>query len=74
MYILQDSPLVLHMLTSCWPTSQPVTSPHASAEVRFSSDSNGQSPGHQMNAVLLCQQPGFPLAVTAIYQKGIRIS
>ena len=46
MYIPQDPPLVLHMLTSWWPAVQPVTSPHASAEV---SDSNGQSPAQKTN-------------------------
>ena len=33
MYTLQDSPLVLHVPTSWWPAAQPVTSPHASAEM-----------------------------------------
>ena len=33
MYIPQDSPLVLHMLTSCQPAAQPITSPHACAEM-----------------------------------------
>ena len=44
MYIPQDPPLVLHMLTSGQLTLQPVTSPHASAEVGLCSDLNGQSP------------------------------
>ena len=39
MYIPQDPPLVLHMPTSWQPASQPVTSPHACAEVGLGSDS-----------------------------------
>ena len=35
-----DPPLVLHMPTSWWPTSQLVTYVHASAEVGLCSDSN----------------------------------
>ena len=34
-------PLVLHMLTSWWPAAQPVTSTHASVEMRLGSDLNG---------------------------------
>ena len=49
MYTPQDPPLVLHMLTSWQPAVQPVTCPHASAEL--DSDSNRQSPGHKTNAL-----------------------
>ena len=38
--------------------AQPVTSPHACAEVGLGSDLNGQSPGQKMNALPLCQWPG----------------
>ena len=38
--------------------AQPVTSPHACAEVGLGSDSNGQSPGQKTNALPLCQRPG----------------
>ena len=44
MYIPQDSPLVLHVLTSRWPAAQLVTSPHALLEVGLGLDSNFQSP------------------------------
>ena len=49
MYITQDPPLVLHILTSLQPVLQPVTAPHASAEVGLSSDLNKQSPGQKTN-------------------------
>ena len=55
MYIPQDPPLVLHMPTSWWPAAQPVTSPHAAAEVGLGPDLNGLSPGQQTNALPLCQ-------------------
>ena len=58
-YIPQDPPLVLHMLTSWWPVSQLITSPYASAEVGVRSDSKGQSPRQKMNALPLCQRPGL---------------
>ena len=35
MYISQGSSLVLQLLTSWWPTSQTVNSPHASTDVEF---------------------------------------
>ena len=44
MHIPPDPPLVLHMPTSWHLASQPVTSPHVSAEMGLGSDSNGQSP------------------------------
>ena len=53
MYIPQDPPLVLHMPTSRQPASQPVTSPHASAEVGLGSDLNGQSLAQKTNALPL---------------------
>ena len=59
MYIPQDPPLVLHMLTSGQLTLQPVTSPHASAEVGLCSDLNGQSPAQKTNVLPLCQRPGY---------------
>ena len=59
MYINQDPPLVLHMLTSWQLAAQLVTSPHASAEVGLGSDLNGQSPGQKTNALPLCQRPGL---------------
>ena len=40
--------------------TQPVTSPHACAEVGLGSDSNVQSHGQKTNALPLCQRPGFP--------------
>ena len=58
MYLRRDPPLLLPMLTSWQPAVQPVTSPHASAEVGLGSDLNGQSAGQLTNALLLCQQPG----------------
>ena len=57
MYIHQDPPLVLHVLTSWQLAAHLVTSPNASAEVGLGSDSNGQSPGQKTNALPLCQQP-----------------
>ena len=39
--------------------AQPVTSPHACAEVGLGSDSNVQSHGQKTNALPLCQRPGF---------------
>ena len=59
MYIPWDPPLVLHVLTSWQPALQPVTSPHACAEVGCGSDSNGQSPRQKTNALPLCQRPGL---------------
>ena len=53
MYIPQDPPLVLHMQTSWKPASQPITSPHALAEVKLGLDSNGQSPEQKMNVLPL---------------------
>ena len=38
---------------------QPVTSPHACAEVGLGSDSNVQSHGQKTNALPLCQRPGL---------------
>ena len=38
--------------------TQPITSPHACAEVGLGSDSNGQSPGQKTNALPLYQRPG----------------
>ena len=58
MYIPQDPPLVLHMLTSWLPAAQLVTSPHASVEVGLGPDSNRQSPAHKTNVLPLWQQPG----------------
>ena len=46
MYIPQDPPLVLHMLTSRQRAAQQVTSPHVSADVGLGSDLNGQFPGY----------------------------
>ena len=43
-------------------STQPVTSPYACAEVGLDSDLNGQSPTQKMNALPLCQRPGFTLA------------
>ena len=37
---------------------QPVTSPHACAEVGLGSDSNVQLLGQKTNALPLCQRPG----------------
>ena len=56
MYIPQDPPLVLHIPTS-WQLAawQPVTSPHACAEVGLCSDLNGQSPRQKANTLPLCQ-------------------
>ena len=54
MYIPQDPPLVLRISISWWLAVQPVTSPHASAEVGLGSDSNGQSPGQKTIALPLC--------------------
>ena len=64
MYIPQDPPLVLHMLTPWQLASQSVTSPHASAEVGLGKKLNGQSPGQKTNALPLCQRPGLRLDVT----------
>ena len=47
MYIPQDPPLVLHMLTSWGPVVQPVTAKCTSAEVGLGLDSKGQSPGQK---------------------------
>ena len=40
-------------------TSQPVTYPHACADVGHGSDLNGQSPGQKTNVLPLCQRPGL---------------
>ena len=55
MCIPWDPPLVLHVLTSWWPAAQPVTSPHASAEVGLGLGLNGQSLGQKKNDLPLCQ-------------------
>ena len=39
--------------------AQPVTSPHACAEVRLGSNSNGQSLEQKMNALPFCQRFGL---------------
>ena len=39
--------------------AQPVTSPHACADVGIGSDSNVQSHGQKTNALPLCQRPGL---------------
>ena len=53
----QDAPLVLHMPNSWQPAAQPVTFPHASAEVGLGLDLNGQSSVQKMNSLPLCQGP-----------------
>ena len=57
MYIPQDSPLVLHLPTFWAAGAQPVTSPHACAEVGLGSDSNVQSHKQKTNALPFCQRP-----------------
>ena len=46
---------------------QPVTSPHACAEVGLGSDSNGQSLGQNTKALPLCQRPGFFIVKVIFY-------
>ena len=41
--------------------SQPVTSPHACAEVGLGSDSNVQPHEQKTNTLPLCQRPGFDI-------------
>ena len=62
MYIPQDPPMVLHMPTSWQPAAQSVMSPHASAEVGFGLDLNGQSLRQKMNVLPLCKRPGLYLS------------
>ena len=57
-YIPQDSPLVLHFADLLAAGMQPVTSPHACAEVGLGSDSNVQLHEQKTNALPLCQRPG----------------
>ena len=45
---------------------QPVTSPHACAEVRLGSDSNVQSQEQKTNALPLCQRPGLWLKLSLL--------
>ena len=59
MYIPQDSPLVLHIADLLVAGAQPVTSPHACAEVGLGSVSNMRSHKQKTNVPPLCQQPGF---------------
>ena len=59
MYIPQDSPLVLHLPNLLAAGAQPVTSPHACAEVGLGSDLNVQPHKQKTNALPLCQRPGF---------------
>ena len=66
MYIPQDPPLVLHLLTFWQPAAQLVISQHVSAEVGFGSDLKGQSPGQKTKALPLCQRPGC-LGVFLLY-------
>ena len=58
MYIPQDSPLVLLVADLLAAGTQPVTSPHACAEVGLGSDSNVQPHEQKTNALPLCQRPG----------------
>ena len=58
MYIPQDSPLVLYIADLLAAGAQPVTSPHACAEVGLGSDSNVQLHEQKPNTLPLCQRPG----------------
>ena len=53
---------------------QPVTSPHACAEVGLGSDSNVQSHEQKTNALPLCQRPGYLDLLTFILVDVSRVS
>ena len=72
MYIPRDPPLVLYLLTSWQLPLQPVTSPHASAEVGLGLDSNGHSPTQKTNVLSLCQRPTFKGVVTYFHIWDLR--
>ena len=58
MYIPQDSPFGATLADLLVASAQPVTSPHACAEVGLGSDSNVQPHEQKTNALPLCQRPG----------------
>ena len=53
-------------------TMQPVTSPHASAEMGLGLDLHGQSPGQKTNALPLCERPGLEINVYRINLQYLR--